>query len=694
MATMSKPPEETVPGKSTTTSVGQLLEELPSDRPLRVTCLDLAGLSAEGDDPCLLGSLVLRCPALKRLSLARNGLTDAAMDAGIGACLRFLRMSPESRAGTAAGVTATGLLHLDLSGNLLTPDGCEVAADAFFPDVEASSGQDAEKVAQKALPVDSADIDAVRRQRLHHGRPEVFHHLELRGNKQFGDLGAAALGRVLKRKRCFGSLGLRDTGISHAGLLSLADSAEWLVGLDLSGTKSVLPESLGALFRAIGDFDIIRTLDASNLVIQNSSGISSDGLGVTSEELVPLVVMAVKRPQCRLRRLSLARNGIDDLALRVLVEGLRRSGRCLIELDLDGSHLGEAGDCDAAMRSLSELLGGGGDNGEPALGGLQILSLSDCGFDDGVVDILAKGISTSFSLESLRLSGNQIGDCGAGVLKKAMLAQYSLITEANLQDVAQGLRELQLKHNYIGDVGLEALAEAASLTAPSLEAPRGPWGLSTLWIEGNLSSSRGMTALQQARRARSGLLEVLLRSLAGSQPPEGGGGLPPVLLRVDGLGNPSAEEEATEASLIRHWQEHFNVEVTSSYRWVGSFEAVGHDEVTLDEEITAEAAKREELHAAAASAAAIAAEGAGDGGMVSVMHMPSGEEPHMKAERPAKDEEEPVKRGSWLWPWGENEDGLAREDSCPQSENDDVWDADWSAVVVSSAVPPEKEETQ
>lgn len=552
----------------------QLVQEI--ERPLRVTKLDLEGWSTGTNDACLLGSLLLRCPSLTRLSLARNSLTDEAVFS-LASCVRFLQ---ESSGG--------GLRELNLSGNSLTPDGCEAVARSFFPDAS-SQQHDAARATARQGP----------------------YTLDLSRNPGVGDAGAAALAIELKTQGCLGSLFLEGSGLCSAGFASLAVAADCLVQLDLSGNSATSAVELAALLGCLSVAPSLESLGLSDVLECPATAAGPEpppGGELSPEKLAEMLAGALRRQESRLQRLALAGNKLDGRSLQLLLEAARQGGGRLKELDLDRNCMGASWK-GAELRSLIELLtrrepGPPRAPAEESHWGLRTCSLCGNGLDDAAAALLAEGLRQSVGLEVLRLSGNAIRDRGAECLADALKDQRALV--ASLQEPLRrntsdgdlgsadavprcsGVAELQIARNALGDGGLEALAVAAS-SVPSLDAPWGPWGLAVMDIEGNAAGSRGQAALRQAQRARVQLLQQLLRALSGQRPPSEGGGAPPPLLRVGGLPAPDAEEVALEVSLARHWAEHYGPAAWPA----GRGECGEGEEFSLEQELRMAVADRE-----------------------------------------------------------------------------------------------------
>lgn len=568
--------------------VGEVLKALPSNRPLRVTRLELCDWSLREDDPCRLGSLIVRCPSLTRLSLARNWLTDAAVYT-LSGCIKFIQENGGAR-----------LRELDLSENLLSAEGCEMISASFFPDI---SGVE--------QPL----------------KTRVPYMLDLSLN-DIGDRGASALAAALAPRECFAQVRLRNACVGSGGIAALAVAGPYLMELDLSGNAvcSVGLEALcaGLIRRA----PALHTLDLSHIIVQpclgrdasNSSSASpyphaedTPETDFLSERLAQLLIPVLKCSETRLRRLGLAGNGLDGQAAQRLLEALLRGGSSLNELDLDSNHIGATWK-GTELRPLVELL----EVRQPK-DGLKVLRLCDNALDDFAAALLAEGVRRGVALETLTLTRNVIGDRGAASLADALKAQRLRLAELDL-DLSdalncRGVQQLRLDLNPIGDVGLEALAESAS-TVPTLDAPQGPWGLTELWIAGHHASARGLAALRQAVTARQGLLTLLLKSLSGAEPPKVGAGPPPPMLRVDELQPPSFEDAAVEAHVARHWEEH--LEKLDGGNCSGSTETIVVD---LDEELRAFAS---ECEASARSKER----------HVFMAHLPCSEDPELEAEVP------------------------------------------------------------
>jgi len=550
----------------------QLVQEI--ERPLRVTNLDLAEWSSGPNDACLLGTLVLRCPSLTRLSLARNGLTDEAVFS-LASCVRFVQ---ESSGGA--------LRELNLRSNLLSPDGCEAVARSFFPDAA---------ILSEAEP----------------SKPRGPYALDLSLNSGLGDAGAAALAIELKTQGCLGSLVLEGVGLCSAGFASLAVAADSLARLDLSRNAASSAMELAALFTALGAAPSLESLSFSDVMPPRTAGHEAAG-SVSPDGFAELLAGALRCQESRIRHLAIAGNGLSGRSVQLVLEAARQGGGSLEHLDLDRNALGASWK-GAESRSLVELITWHEQEpakapAEPAYWGLRSCSLAGNGLDDAAAALLAEGIRCSASLEVLRLSRNTIRDRGVECLADALKDQRAFLAELQeplrrstspltcCGDLAEartvprcsGVVELQLSRNPIGDRGLEALAEAASAAAePS--APWGPWGLAELGVEGHGAGNKGQGALREAQKARVQLIQQLLRAISGQCPPTEGGGAPPTLLRVSGLPPLETDEVLLEADLARHWAEHYGLAA-----WPAQGENNGDEEFRLEQEVRMAVAEREE----------------------------------------------------------------------------------------------------
>lgn len=552
----------------------QIVQEI--ERPLRATELDLESWSSGLNDACLLGTLILRCPSLTRLSLARNELTDEAV-VSLSTCVHFLQ---ESSGG--------GLRELNLRGNLLSPDGCEAVARAFFPD-------------GSILP----EAEPPKR----HGP----YALDLSLNPGIGDAGAAALAIELKTQGCLGSLMLEGAGLCSAGFASLAVAADSLAQLDLSKNNAASAMEMAALFAALGSAPSLEALGLSD-ILPRAPQESAPAGSLSPDGFAELLAGTLRCPYSRIRRLAIAGNGLSGRSAQLILEAMRQGGGRIEELDLDRNSLGASWK-GTESRALVELMAWRGQGLMKAptqvdYWGMRTCCLSGNSLDDAAAALLAEGLRQSAALEVLRLSRNSIRDRGMECLADAVKDQRAMLSglqeplrqsaellagsgdaaEARQVPRCPGLLELQLGRNPVGDRGLEALAEAVS-SAPQLDAPWGPWGLVELGVEGHGGSSRGLRALQQAQKDRVHLMQQLVRAISGQCPPKEGGGAPPMLLRVAGLPGVEPEDEALEADLARHWAEHYGLAAwpTRGARATSS----ENEEFSLEQEVRMAVAERE-----------------------------------------------------------------------------------------------------
>lgn len=497
---------------------------------MQATDLDLEGWVLEDDNPCVLEPLIMMCPAIRRLSLARNGLVDGALDS-LAACLRAIQ------AGSGGGLTS-----LDLSGNFLSADACDPLARSFFPENAAAKG------------LEPAVVSAACR----------VYSLDLSQNAGVGDLGAAILAAELKTRRCRGSLHLRGVGLSSAGFAALAAATAYLECLDLAHNQSVCPVGLTALCDGLCVGGMLQVLDLSYILKKTPAEVDDFSSKLSPDRIIQILTVALRHPGIRLRRLAVAGNSLDGERMQLLAEALAEGGSQLAELNLDTNCLGatwmgdEVNDLVRALCLKRPCSPSAWLAGAEPYDGVRILELCDNGLGDDAVVLIAEGLRQALALEVLRLARNSVGDRGAAALAAALAAQRDLLAEVPSGGSCgrarrRGVLELQLSTNLVSDGGLEALAGTAS-TAPS--ARRGPWGLEELQLEGHLGSGKGLAAVVRAVGARVALVRALLGELSAGPVGGGGaaaGGLPPRLLRTDLLPPPGAEEAYLEASLADRW---------------------------------------------------------------------------------------------------------------------------------------------
>jgi hypothetical protein len=320
-----------------------------------------------------------------------------------------------------------------------------------------------------------------------------------------------------------------------------------------------------------------------------------------------------------LKNLHLAGNSLDSASVYVLTQALRDGGRQLCELDLSDNRIGIVWK-GAEMRSLADLLlPATSVEGNGKHQGLRRLDLADNSLDDAAIVLLADGLRQSQDLQALSLARNSIKDRGMSCLADALREQRDLLSESH----GVGVLELDVSSNPLGNSGLEALAEvctSASSSSQPNELGKGPWGLTRLRIENHCASNEGRAAIYRAVKARTDLVQGLLRMLSGHNPPKEGRPQPPKLLRVDEVDEPAYNDLIAETSLARHWEEHFGTSVVSEPN-----SPVWH----LQDELRAVEDEHDELQALKESD-------------VYMAHLPSAEDPHMVEEAPT------ARRNSWL----------------------------------------------
>jgi hypothetical protein len=134
---------------------------------------------------------------------------------------------------------------------------------------------------------------------------------------------------------------------------------------------------------------------------------------------------------------------------------------------------------------------------------------------------LAEGLQSSAALSELLLAHNNINDKGAGYLAEALKAQRfgTFVPVAQSSGEPGCLTLLDLSRNPLGNLGAEALAQAASVAAEDRLARtfQAPWGLEQLKLQDTRVGNRGRSALCSAIAARAALLDRSLQSLKGDE---------------------------------------------------------------------------------------------------------------------------------------------------------------------------------
>jgi Ran GTPase-activating protein (RanGAP) involved in mRNA processing and transport len=290
------------------------------------------------------------------------------------------------------------------------------------------------------------------------------------------------------------SLDLSVNQITDAGVTSLAallassggaSSGASVTYLNLRDNAGITQEGARALSESL----LKKNMTIRTLVL--------DGNPLGDAGAKALADLAADHPS--LTHLSLARCDVATDGVIALSSALHRA-KTLVRLDLSeprlfsrneetASHLGRALRVNSSLRHLAlrkhphmtdtgihALLDGLLDSPNPTLTDLD-LSANRLGPPAGVY--LASALERGLPIRGLKMPNCRIADEGAAHLARVLAAG------------ATGLRDLDLRGNSIGDVGLTALAEA-------LVSPSCPLGAVQLW--GNLMEPGmdGTTALGQA----------------------------------------------------------------------------------------------------------------------------------------------------------------------------------------------------
>lgn len=326
--------------------------------------------------------------------------------------------------------------------------------------------------------------------------------LDLSGN-QLRDAGAISIAALIRTNRTLVHIGLSSNDIGHVGGVAIAEA--------LKENNTVVSLDLGA-----------------------RSGANGNHIGLQGAEAIGNLL---KRNPI-LSRLTLSSNGLGSAGLSHIVAGLNVN-HTLTHLELCSNNLGK----DGAV-ALATVLGGGrlkslainrnnfGDKGgailfeaiataiENSIDGLEFLDTEHNGFEEETAKAIAKVLSGSTTLKTLRLSGNRF--IGASkYIAEGLLDNKHLLT-LSLGDC--GIREtegsafctalttnktllcLDLSRNKLKDMGAQGIAKG-------LGANR---GLTSLNLSTNKIRDEGGKALANALLSNSSISSLNLRRNAMS----------------------------------------------------------------------------------------------------------------------------------------------------------------------------------
>ena len=256
--------------------------------------------------------------------------------------------------------------------------------------------------------------------------------------------------------------------------------------------------------------------------------------------------LQLSRPDCRIRRLSLAGNGLTDACSPALASLLLSCSQ-LVELDIGHNALTAAAlsPLAAALEpdtcALSRLLldgnaglGGGrqaqgkeeeeeGEDGLAALSaalqvnhGLQLLSCRDCGLRS--VGSLARALQVNCCLSRLRLDGNRIGSSGCRLLLHSLLLNSSLqslqLARCRLDDgISPALCRLVQRNPYLQTLDLRdnELTDGCVLPIIAVVQQHSHCAVSRLLLERNHVSGQALQRLTESmrRNARTQRLRLI-----------------------------------------------------------------------------------------------------------------------------------------------------------------------------------------
>ena len=345
-------------------------------------------------------------------------------------------------------------------------------------------------------------------------------------------------------------------------LSSLLTSCRHVTDIDLGGRAGFPPNRFGSAAAAsltgllssplcglralrlssVGRHGLSRCFSSASVLSSSASltalDLSSNSLG---NAVVRRLCLQLSRPDCRMRRLSLAGNGLTDACSAALASLLLYSSQ-LVELDIGHNELSSVAltplaaalepDTCALSRLLLDgnALGEGGqaaeqqaEDGLSALSaalqvnhGLQLLSCRDCGLRS--VSSLAAALQVNCCLSRLVLDGNRIGSAGCCQLLDSLLLNSSLqslrLARCRLDDsLSPSLCRLVQHNPYLQALDLRdnELSDACVLPIIAVVQHHSHCAVSRLQLERNHLSGHVLQRLSDCmtRNARTQRLRLI-----------------------------------------------------------------------------------------------------------------------------------------------------------------------------------------
>ncbi|XP_049428083.1 NACHT, LRR and PYD domains-containing protein 12-like isoform X8 [Epinephelus fuscoguttatus] len=270
---------------------------------------------------------------------------------------------------------------------------------------------------------------------------------------QFTERGCAALGSSLKSNPAhLRVLDLTGNDLRDGDVTKLCEFlAEPRCGLETLSLNScrLSAECCRSLTSALSSSSDLKELDLSyNQLMDQGAELLSDWL---------------RKPQCRLKTLRLARCQFTERGCAALGSSLKSNPAHLRVLDLTGNDLRDGG-----VTKLCEFLA------EPRCG-LETLSLNSCMLSAGCCRPLTSALSSSSDLKELDLSCNYLMDQGAELLSDWLRKPQCRLETLSLNSCwlsaehcrpltsalssSSDLKELDLSCNYLMDQGAELLSD-------------------------------------------------------------------------------------------------------------------------------------------------------------------------------------------------------------------------------------------
>ncbi|CAE7598878.1 NLRC3 [Symbiodinium sp. CCMP2456] len=520
--------------------IGNLNIEIKEVRILTLSCKRLGDSDAEA-----LAEAIKVSPSIESIDLSSNQIGDMGAKALAEACkvsssIRRIELASNhiGDAGAQAFAEAIrashSLIYIDLTFNKMKDQGVKAVSDAVRDSssnkeafLEGNVIQDATIKALQAAKVISvirfkeapaevrlrdmllADPDAIALAEAIKMKSSI-RKLDLRWN-QIGDCGARALVEAIKVTPSIESIDLRSNQIGDAGAQLLAEvirSSSLLTWIEVSSNR-------------IGD---VGTQALAEVLASNSSiteiNLQHNKIGDAGVQ----ALAEVFKVHCSIKKIDLSRNKVGLVGAQALAKAMEMNP-AIKSVELSQCEIGDLGEKTMKLAHAISAI--------KFSKGVEV-DLSRAGLEDSDAETLAEAIKMSYSIETVRLGENRIGDVGASALAEAAAVSSSLLTldlgsnrigNLGAQAFAEAikthssLRYVDLSWNQIGDAGAQVLAEAFNQSsalrqlvlkvnniedagAKALEAAEASGA--GRWKSISWAPTRSMHLLEQAREQRGG----------------------------------------------------------------------------------------------------------------------------------------------------------------------------------------------